>query len=392
MKKIIVGLPSYNESKRISHVVSQIDKGLSETYNPQECLIVNLDSDSPDGTKDKFLSTPTKCQKRYLQVKRGKGHALIAFWDLLVTENAIASATFDADIESISAEWVKKLIDPVLTGRYDVVSPVYRRNRFAGGITNHIAYPLIYSVYGTPIRQPLAGEYSYSTEFAKFLLGQDKFRTTYKYGIDFFITANALFGNFRMLNVELGRKIDKPGFIHQRRMLLEVVQSAIFVTRRHLKKQIFTPRIDYVGNSLGIDEKENFPHKKSVPRLFRELRNDFLSQEDIFKEYLKNTYSEVKNIIFSENLEFSSELWTNALSEIILRCYSPKFDEKNIPLVANILLPLYRRRVISFWLQNEGTDPLIVEERIVNQAEMLNRKLNNYQPEIRPSSLKYAFT
>lgn len=72
MKKIIVGLPSYNEAKRISNVVRQIDKGLANIYDPKECLIVNLDSNSPDETKNNFLSTRTECQKEYLEVKRGK--------------------------------------------------------------------------------------------------------------------------------------------------------------------------------------------------------------------------------------------------------------------------------------------------------------------------------
>ncbi len=390
MKKIIVGLPSYNESKRISNVVTQIDKGLSNIYNPKECLIVNLDSKSPDGTREKFLSTPTECQKEYLEVKRGKGHALIAFWNFIISENAQASATFDADIESISPDWIKKLVDPILSNKYDVASPVYKRNRFAGGITNHIAYPLIYSIYGAPIRQPLAGEYSYSTDFAKFLLEQDKFNTTYRYGIDFFITANALFGNFRMLNIELGRKIDKPGFIHQRRMLLEVAQSAIHVTKDHLKKHIPSPKIDYIGDPLGIDQKEKFPHKKSIPRLFRGIKESFLIQDNLFRKYLGDLYLEVKDIAFSNDSEFTSELWTEVLAELLMKCYLPNFNDKEIPSIANILLPLYRRRVISFWLLNEGVNPLIVENKIVEQAGMLNKKLNSRLLQYKPY-LKYAF-
>lgn len=377
MKKIIVGLPSYNEAKRIGFVTRQIDLGLKKYFNPSECLIVNLDSNSPDDTKSTFMNTPTNCRKTYISTARGKGYALIDFWKFSLSERADTMVTIDADIYSITPEWLKKLISPVKTGEYDVVAPVYTRNRFDAGVTNHFAYPLIYSLYGVKLRQPLAGEYAYSPAFARYLITQPKHTTTYKYGIDFFITASALYGRFKVLNRQLGRKLDKSAYFHQKRMFLEVTQSAIFVTKNHVINGIKKNSADFTieGDTCGIDKIESFRHERSLPNLFKKLRKDFEEQKDDIEKYLGDLYPLARSIVYSDSLGFSADLWTDILAKVLPLCYTSSFDTKDIERVSYALLPIYRRRVIPFWLSIKGDDPRHVEDLINDQAILLAKKL-----------------
>jgi len=79
-KRIVIGIPSYNEEDAIGYVVKQIDLGLKRFYPSSKCLIVNVDSDSEDKTKEIFLKTPTLYPKKYLNAgkkPRGKGRNLI---------------------------------------------------------------------------------------------------------------------------------------------------------------------------------------------------------------------------------------------------------------------------------------------------------------------------
>lgn len=64
--KIIIGIPSYNEEDSVAFVIKQIDEGIQKFYNPKECLIINLDSDSEDKTREIFLGIPTKTSKKYI--------------------------------------------------------------------------------------------------------------------------------------------------------------------------------------------------------------------------------------------------------------------------------------------------------------------------------------
>lgn len=380
MKKIIVGLPSYNEAKRIDFVTRQIDFGLHKYFGAENCLIVNIDSNSPDKTKTVFLNTPTKCQKVSISSPKGKGFALINFWKYSLKEEADVMATLDADILSITPEWVEKLIRPIVENKYDVVAPVYSRNRFAAGTTNHFAYPLIYSLYGVKFRQPLAGEYAYSPTFVRYLIQQPKYKTTYKYGVDFFITASALQGGFKILVRELGKKLDKSAYFHQGRMFLDVTQSAILVTREHISKGITNNNKNFSvdGNPCGVDKLESFRHERSLPNLFNKIRRDFNKYSEDIKIYLGDLYPDVRKIVYSDTLSFSSDLWTSILAKILSICYSSSFDIKNIEKISHALLPIYRRRVIPFWLSIKGDNPSHVEKLVNDQAKALAIKLKGF--------------
>lgn len=114
--KIAIGVPSYNEAGRIGFVVSQVDKGLQKYFDPSECLILNLDSDSKDGTKEVFLKTKTICRKKYVVTPPGKGNAMLQFFKFCIDNNISYLATIDADLKSITSRWPFLLVGPIMNG------------------------------------------------------------------------------------------------------------------------------------------------------------------------------------------------------------------------------------------------------------------------------------
>ena len=63
---LVVGIPSYNEADSISYVVKKIDKGITRSFNGRSAVIINVDNDSSDGTREAFLKTPTRNPKIYI--------------------------------------------------------------------------------------------------------------------------------------------------------------------------------------------------------------------------------------------------------------------------------------------------------------------------------------
>jgi len=49
---ILVGIPSYNNSRTIPHVVRAVHAGLAKYYPKAKCVLVNSDGGSKDGTPD----------------------------------------------------------------------------------------------------------------------------------------------------------------------------------------------------------------------------------------------------------------------------------------------------------------------------------------------------
>ncbi len=58
---VVVGIPSYNESKTIGYVTHIAGRGLAKYFPDAGNVIVNVDNNSPDDTKGAFL-----CQRPYL--------------------------------------------------------------------------------------------------------------------------------------------------------------------------------------------------------------------------------------------------------------------------------------------------------------------------------------
>ena len=67
--KVAIGIPSYQEADSISYVTRQIDVGLRRILDIDDCLIVNVDSNSSDNTTGVFLKTPTQCHKESFVIK-----------------------------------------------------------------------------------------------------------------------------------------------------------------------------------------------------------------------------------------------------------------------------------------------------------------------------------
>ncbi len=118
-----------------------------------------------------------------------------------------AIAVFDSDLLSITPEWIRNILDPVIEG-YDFVAPDYKRYKLDGTITNTIAYNLTRALYGKKIRQPIGGDFGVSPALIKFYLEQDVWETDVaKFGVDIWMTTSAIVGGFRICQAKLGAKI-----------------------------------------------------------------------------------------------------------------------------------------------------------------------------------------
>lgn len=380
--KFAIGIPSYNEVESISFVLKQVDAGIRQYFNPSEFIILNLDSDSTDGTKEAFLNTNTVCSKRYFEAPPGKGRAMLNFFKYCLDNQIPYIATVDADLKSIKPNWIVKLLKPIVEG-FDFVIPVYSRNRFEANITNHFAYPLILANYGAELRQPLGGEFGYSSGFCRFLLDQPKYLKTYEYGIDIFISCNAVFGGFNIKETYLSQKIHAPSFYHMEPTFRQVSESGIFVTKFHRNRKFDIGKITRSGKSSGIGSYKYFPHKKAIPRLKKQLKRRFIRyrNERLYERFIvnKSLIRKIASIIDGEDLKsLDSNLWSDYLAALLTTCYYRGFDIRNLKIISRISIPIYRWRAMTYWLAVENASPEKAEKVLKEQAFLLKTKMKRY--------------
>jgi hypothetical protein len=141
----------------------------------------------------------------------GKGAALRTVFQLADRLGVKALVVVDADLRSITPEWIELLAGPILKGGFDFVTPLYERHKWDGTITNTITYPMTSVLYGLRIRQPIGGDFGVSGDLVRHYLAQrDWSPDVSRYGIDIWMTLTALNGGFAACQARLGTKVHDP--------------------------------------------------------------------------------------------------------------------------------------------------------------------------------------
>ncbi len=373
---IVVGIPSFNEADSISFVTTQVDKGLKEHFPGKGAAIVNVDNNSPDNTKQAFLGTKTQAPKIYVSTPenvRGKGNNFYNLFLLCQRLGAKTTIVVDADLRSITPEWVKFLAAPVMEG-YDFVAPLYSRHKYDGTITNNIVYPLIYGLMGKNIRQPIGGDFGFSGKMVEHWLKQEWDHTTRQFGIDNFMTTHAVFGGYKICQAGLGAKLHKVSQPKLNEMFVQVITTLfenIIKNRQAWEKEDMVEEIPVYGlqdmdepGSLEIDTEEM---KKTATYEF--FKNLFVLRQCLSDESFRKMYQAMK----FQTYDIDSTTWAGAVYDIL---YSFSALGKKQEVI-DAVKPLYFARVVSFASQAAGLDHEKAEKEIRHQARMF-RELKPY--------------
>ncbi|HEX5240636.1 MAG TPA: cell wall biosynthesis glycosyltransferase, partial [Candidatus Limnocylindrales bacterium] len=227
---IMVGIPSFKNATTIGYVVRAAQAGLVQYFPDLRPVVVNSDAGSPDGTQRVVVDTePPEYIERILLVRPanrlarvsltypevdgtgGKGAALRTIFEIAAALEVSALVVVDSDLRSIVPEWIELLAGPILKGGYDFVAPLYARHKHDGTITNTVTYPLTRALYGLRIRQPIGGDFGVSGDLVRRYLKADGWTPEVsRFGIDIWMTTEAVTGGFAVCQTRLGAKVHDP--------------------------------------------------------------------------------------------------------------------------------------------------------------------------------------
>ena len=369
---IIVGIPSLNEADNISFVTQQVDEGLTKYFPNYKSLIVNVDNHSPDNTKRAFLKTFTKNDKKYITTSpgiRGKGNNFFNLFNEVKKQNAKAILVVDADLKSITPDWVEKMIKPVLKG-YDYVLPLYTRNEYDGTITNLICYPILFGLIGYNIRQPIAGDFSFSSKINNYWLEQKWYSTTRQFGIDIFMTLHAVFGNFKLGQVCLGSKVHKPSAPKLNIMFTEVV-STLFKTILHQKdkwNKVSKQQLVPILNNGAV------MHPQGMSIDYKSIKSTALlgykKNRKLIRKYLSpGLFKTVDKYAMTGRMKINKQMWQRIVFDILIAYDQTKYSKDVIKAFKN----LYFLRIASYIGYTLDLDYRHSERAIIDLAKLFKK-------------------
>ncbi len=367
---LAVGIASHEEADSIAYPTEQASLGLVKYYGDKKTVIINADNNSLDGTEEAFLNTETEVPKIYITTPsnvRGKGYNFENMFRKSLELGAQFLICVDADLTSISPEWIKNFGDP-LAHDYDFVNPIYSRHKYDGTITNNICFPLVYGLYGRNIRQPIGGDFALSRRFMEHLIQQPWHRTTGEYGIDIFLTMNAVVGGFKTCNTGLGAKRHKPSAPKLGPMFVQVVDTAFLTILRSYEqwKSINSIMDEPLFGFRKVDEPQDLVVDRSA--IDKQARKGFKARQDVLEKVLSpELYSEMTTMFCGGAIDISADQWVSIVYQMIA-AYSKSIRSPGT--VIDSFKSLYFGRTLSFmnltwdWSNDKS------EQAILDQAQV----------------------
>jgi glycosyltransferase involved in cell wall biosynthesis len=380
---VIVGIPSYNEADNIAFPTDVASRGLREHFSNKSSVIINVDNHSPDGTKEVFLNTPTEVPKIYISTApgvKGKGNNFRNLFEAAVELNAKAVIVVDADLKSITPSWIRYLGEPLM-GRYDYVAPIYARHKYDGTITNQIAYPLLRSLFGLRVRQPIGGDFGFSGKLARAFLSEKLWNDRIAhFGIDIWMTTIAIARRFNICQAFLGHpKINKPKdpSAELGPMFTEVVSTLfdLIIDFEFIWKDTFDSRPSNIyGFGLGIEEKPPVV-KVNTDVLFESFKSGFKTYGNLWEEIIPGPefmqVSKLKDIKDKKQFYYSSDLWARVLFSFAIAYRTKVVDRDKL---IQSMIPFYHSRTLSFVNRTEKSSIKDAEEYLENITRVFEKE------------------
>lgn len=381
---IVVGIPSFNNARTIGHVVRAVQAGLDKYFPNMKAVLINSDGGSQDGTPQAAIQASVENPESILIPQRkepffkfattylgppGKGSAFRTIFEIAVALGAKACAVVDSDLRSISPEWVELLIKPQLEHKTDYVAPLYHRHKFDGTITNSIVYPLTRALYGRRVRQPIGGDFGFSGKMAAHFLSKSVWDSDVaRYGIDIWMTTEAVANGFSIAQSFLGAKIHDakdPG-TDLSSMFVQVVGSAFSSMEMYTaswKEITGSTPIPTFGFRYDVGLE---PIRVDLERMLAVFREGVRGLQGIWIDILgRSDYLEIESLSqkSNEDFRFSSSLWARIVYDYAIshHCHRMRSDH-----LLSSLVPLYLGKTASFILEMADADPTTVEAATEN--------------------------
>ncbi len=353
---IVVGIPSYYSQDTIAYVIETVAKGIEKYYPDFKGVIFVSDGGSTDDTREEAENVDLSDYKNVEKIVTiyrgipGKGSALRAVFEAAEFLKPKAVATFDSDLKSITPEWVKNIIDPVLKG-FDYVTPFYKRFKFDGTITNNVAFPMTRALYGYNVRQPIGGDFGISYSLVKMYLDEDVWHTDVAhFGIDIWMTTTAIVKKAKICQARLGAKIhhEKDPSKDLSGMYREVVGTLFSLMedyQEYWKNVRETKDVPIFGEYVGVEPETFEIDLHELIEYFKIGYNNFAGVWKVILE--KEDFDVIKKLFIEENVEkflMPVETWIR----IVYRyAYNFHITPRQKFKLLNTMIPLYNAKVAS---------------------------------------------
>ncbi len=380
---ILIGVPTLNDAATVGQVVQCIRAGLLKYFPRQRSVIVNVDGGSRDSTQDLVRAAsisdlaqgtnPSALRTLHCistsyegSSENGTGlHTIVAAADLV---RATICAVVSPDSISIEPEWIERLLRPVSRDNVDLVTPIYRRNKFDGLLVRNLVYPMTRALYCKPVREPHPADFAFSGRLANFFLEQDIWsQPATQNGAETYLVISAITGGFRLAQSFLG---PRPRVDHSSGDLVLALRQSVAVLFWALGKNFPVCPANAVSEATPATSAEGEVSLEYVrvnrKRLYEMFVHGLEELNPVLNSILSlSTLAELKQAAAAgeDSFRYSDELWARTVYEFAAAYHQEVISPDH---VIQALAPLYRGKTYTFLVENRDSSAVDVEKNVEN--------------------------
>jgi glucosylglycerate synthase len=390
--EVLIGIPTFNNAKTVEPVLNAVKGGVTKVCPQASVLVVNADAGSQDGTPDAikqamgpdtptvflqhlaggFFPGPISLQALSESGVPGREHAFRAFFTIAEELEVKACVVIDANLRSLTSDWMEVLLRPVVEKGVDYVAPLFRRARYEGSLTNCIIYPLSRALYGKQMRYQSGGGYGFSGKLASLYLTKNVWEgEAARYGIDSWLTTVAVAEGCEVSQGFLGTKIHDATLTGiELSILLAQAVGALF----HLMEgyqyvwegRTGSSPVPQFGPPYEPGPEGGAVNVERMVRGFQQGLRDLLPIWEIIlaPESLDGILS--LGLVEAEEFRFPAALWVQTIYDFALAYHEKALHREHL---LKSLTPLYLGRTASLVLETREGTPEDIERAIETLCE-----------------------
>ncbi|HEX3320757.1 MAG TPA: hypothetical protein VHR84_08650 [Terriglobales bacterium] len=378
---ILIGLPTHNNAATVEPVIRAVQSSILKCFPRERAVIINADGGSQDGTpqlvtgatiddisnvgKVYALRTLHAISTTYARTPN-EGTALQTIFAAADLLRARACVVLSPETTTIEPDWLQRLIRPIYQDNFDLVCPIYKRQKFEGALLRDLLYPMTRAIYGLRIREPYASEFAMSGSLATDFISKDTWKSEWcQHGPEIAITIAAVTSSYRVCQAFLGPKPQPDrsprDLIGAMRRTVGAFFSSLDTTYSFWSSILGSQAIRTLGPEWELGEEPVRVNRKRLRDLFI---TGVAELQPVYRSILTaSTLNELQKVaaLDIEQFTYPADLWAKTVFEFAASYHKSVINRDHI---LQAMIPLYRGRTLAFLLENRNASGNDMEARV----------------------------
>ena len=387
-REIVVGLPTFNNAATVAAVAAAVRAGLAAHFPEVPAALVNADAGSTDRTVALLADAGVPVALARHEAPLGE-RAAVPFHGIPGRDAALRLAfgaarrldarvlvLLEADVTSVGAEWIERLVRPVWEDKADLVVPVYTRHRYEGTITNLLLAPLVRTLFGRRLRQPFGGAFALSGRLLGHLLAHAESPTGGRDLVDLWIAGTAIADGFAVREAWLGpRRIESQTRTTDLPTMVAQALGAVFaLMERHGRLWLGVTGSEPVPATGEPAVPAAAPAPVGVERMVGAFRRGLRDLVEIWENILTpETLGDVLSLDVRDATayRFPDRLWARVVYDFALGYHYGVVHRDHL---LRSLVPLYLGRTAAFVLATQAASSAETEAALERMGAAFERE------------------